>query len=286
MGAFCSSCHPFSVHHHSAFDDDDSRRDRLPIDPETPGHRILLPPLSTATSSTRLTSYDTMSQTAPFFIRSCAKKVNAILSGRRKGGTPIELQRPPADGHCYAYDVERDDEDEDTMFSMHQRSSLTGRDHDRKDQDAGSETCDHQEDACLTWDPHDILHHTGGGARRAGGPGIRESTSSSSRPHHQTHPHQALTPSHHVIEFPLLDPILQQEHQHAVVNESATSRSRLFPGSWFFSPKKVHDRRIRAGLAVESEEASPEVKKPPAGSDQHAVIMTDMEWDDYGLEKV
>ena len=200
-----------------------------------------------------------MNQTAPFFIRSCAKKVNAILSGRRKGGTPIELHRPPADGHCYAYDVERDDEDEDTMFSMHQRSSLTGRDHDRKDQDAGLETCDHQEDAGLTWDPHDILHHTGGGARRAGGPGIRESTSSSSRPHHQTHPHQAVSQSHHVIEFPLLDPILpqqqQENHRHAVVNESATSKSKIFPGSWFFSFKR-ENRKSTTGRDRQGERRS------------------------------
>lgn len=260
MGAFFSSCHPFSAH-----DDDDAHRHRLPLDPETPGHRIRIP-LSTATSSTRLT-YDTMNQHnsqradtgAPFFIRTCAKKVNAIFNGRKKG-TPIELQQPRP-SHCYAHDVDRDDDEEDTMFSVHDRSCLNERDY-------GADSENH-----LTWDMDDILHHEPNmtGAR----PGMKESSLRTHDPGHERRNRaQHPQPSHHVIEFPLLDPIANQQPIEGVTD--AGTRSRLFPGSWFFSPKKVHGTRMLTGPIPESDDCGA----------KHTVIMTDMEWDDYGLEKL
>lgn len=298
MGAFCSSCHPSSFspssRHHSAFssrtgdDDDHDPAFRMPIDPSTPR---ILNPLSTATSSTRLTHDDHMSHGPAFSIRSCAKKVNAILSGVRRssaggrGVSTIELQKRPLERDrgrdarvCYSNDDwEQEGEDhengceEDMVLSMHQRV-----DHN---QDQGEET--------LTWDPHDILHHHQHQAytiNRPPGTGVRES-SDVQRPsslsllpnHHQfplNHNQPVITPSHHVIEFPLLQPI---QHPPSSGQGSNGSGGRLFaPSSWnFFSPKKVQP------------DSSHELKKGSNAVDSAAIIMpTDMEWDDYGLEKV
>lgn len=235
MGAFCSSCQTRGF----SSDSESMSRwrpstagDATPMT-QTPGRSL---PLSSATSRTRLTAESTTSQT-PFFIRSCARRVTAILSSINQN-----TGSSPRAGHAINSQFNVQDVDVD-------------------------EELEEEEDETLTWDPRDIIHiHN-------------NRTSANNQTASQSYSHTQIMPitspvSHHVIEFPLLESVIPANPQP----QATENNSRRF--SWFFSPRKVHDS---TSLSADQEESGVHKK---VIVDQQAIMHSDMEWDDFGLEKV